>query len=243
MANYQSSSRQTYIYTKNQLRLSSIAYLTTGIGLLATFLIAFLISFFFKNTETNSSLALSLQYVSIIFLIISFVLSIIWSFRVSTASMFFRITTISLYCISNGIGFGSLFAFLNQSEIVGAFAITSAVCGLCFLISRFLSLKAALNLQKLIFIMFGIYFIIAIITFFTWMFGFHSNLLGIALAVLIPILLLAAITYQMWLINKMDEFISDRDQSIAFGIFLGFSLLMMIIQIMWQVFLLLRWLR
>ena len=239
MTNFQTSSQGHSVgkYSKNQLKLSSIAYLTTGLGLLTTFLVALGFAVVFENATTEVRDNLSI--VATFSLLLSLILSIVWQFRVMKAGMGFRLFTILIYCLANGIGFGSLFAVIDNTEIVAAFGITAAVCAICYFVSRFLTEKAAMTLSKLIMVMFGVYFVIAITTFFSWTLGvqggFTGNVLEIGIAVLVPMILLLAITFQMWNISRMDQFINDSEQSMAYGMFLGFMLLMMIIQITWQI--------
>lgn len=240
MAIYQTSTQGHAVgnYSKNQLKLSSIAYLTTGIGLLVTFLVSLGFALVFQGADQD--IAKNLGFLATGSLLVSLILSIVWQFRIMNSSMFFRVTTISIYCLANGIGFGSLFAATGSQEVVAAFGITALVCTICYIVSRFITDRVAMTLRKLIMIMFMVYFAIAITTFFSWSLGINGgfgvgNLLNIGIAVLMPMILLIAITLQMWTISKMDSFIDDREQSLAYGMFLGFMLLMMIIQITWQV--------
>lgn len=229
MAAYQTSntSQISGNYSKNQLKLSSIAYLTTGVGLLLTFLVALVFNYI---PSVNRDVFAGLASVG---LIVSLIMTIIWQFRVQNSSMGFRVFVIVLYCISNGIGFGSLFQYIGANQIIASFALTAGICLACYIVSKILTRRAAMNLGKIIGVMFGIYFLFAIVMFFSWAFGIGGNMLYIGISVLMPIILLLAITYQMWMISKMDEFVQDTNQTIAFGMFLGFSLLMMIIQILW----------
>lgn len=236
-------------FNKHQVSSLTRAMMVTGFGFLATFLIGILIEYLIDysikiGSITNINVLFSITAVG---LIISFGLSIIWSFRVYKASTGFATTTIIVYCIANGVGFGSLFYLVEYWEIMMVFGVLGLIFLFTFGISKIISSKVVLSLMKIAFVATIVYLVFVLIVGLLSGFGLlsffsfgYSYLIIIAVSGLLSIFYLV---YELWIIQNLDKFYLDNELTKKLSIFMGFQILMNLINLLWvflRVFLLSR---
>lgn len=222
----------SYAYTKKQTSVLNTCMLTAGIGFTAIFLIGKLCQYLLGNISYYD--ATMLQTVSSIGIIVGFVLSLIWCFRVHKASTLFALIVVSIYCISYGIGFGFLFVVLENQDIMFAFLMVGAIFILTFFISKAISFKTGMKLTKIIIvtsivslIAFALSWIISIFA-PSLIFNKTTFLITSGLSAVFSVLYL---TWSLWQAQNMDNFIQDGDISKKIGLFFGFQILMNLVQL------------
>lgn len=235
--------KTSYAYNKKQASVLSTSMLTASIGFIAVFLIGFLSEYLLKLAADNGN-AMGIQAMSIVStigLLVGLILSIVWSFRLYKASTAFGITVISIYCISYGIGFGFLFYALNMLEIISAFGMVGLIFLGTYLIAKAMSIKVAMKLGKFIFIASMVYmvsfFVLLMVLLFvplSWTANVTIILITTGVSGLLSVLYL---TWSLWMAQNMDNFISEEQLSKKMGLFIGFQILMNLVQL---VFLILR---
>lgn len=222
---------KNFYYNKKQLSVLQISILTAGIGFLATFLIALIAQQIDKHFPIGRT---TLALLSTISIFTAFILAIIWNFRFYKTSTTYSIFTISLYCLAFGIGFGFLFNLLRLSEIIYSFAVVSLILLITFLVSKVLSAKQAFKLGKFIFIssivflvVFFIYTIVAWFVGSTTRFWLQTLVSGVS-----GILSILFLTYNLWLAQNMDNFLNENSLTKKLGIFIGFQILVNLLNLL-----------
>lgn len=238
-----SSYKANFQYDKKQMSIMATSMLTAGIGFVATFLVGILCEYLLQvAVKNNSAIAVDTLYmISGIMLVVGTILAIIWCFRMYTASTFFAVTTIVIYCLSYGIGFGFLFYALDVASIIFAFGVVGIIFLATYLISKIVTIKAALTLAKILFIS----SIVALIVIFASnMIIFYTNILGsygtaiktaqITVAITTAITGVLSVLYlvwNLWCAQNMDQFIYDGNTSKKVGLFIGFQILINLVQL------------
>lgn len=230
-------------YSQHQMSSLTRAMMVTGIGFIATFLVGllteYIISVLISSQDIYDSFnsMVTLSIVTVVGLLVSFILTLIWSFRVYNASMSFAIFTITIYCIANGIGFGSLFYLVEYWEIIFAFGILGLVFLITFGIAKIISYKAALNLVKIAMIGTIVYFVLVLIVGLLNGFGIlplfsfeYSYLIIIAVSGFLSILYMI---YELWVIQNLDKFYLDAQLTKKLSVFMGFQVLINLINLIW----------
>ncbi len=226
----------SFAYSKKQASVLSTSMLTASIGFIAIFAIGMLCQYFLTSNN-STALSIDLLYtISSIGILVGMVLSIIWCFRVYQASMGFALATIITYCISYGIGFGFLFVALELREIIFAFGMVGMIFLGTFLVAKGMSLKTALKLGKLVWIssivaMFS-FLIISMITLFTPIFSYgNARTIVLVTSGISGALSVMYLVWSMWSAQNMDNFIQDEQLSKKMGLFIGFQILVNLIQL------------
>ncbi len=226
------------IYNPKQTSVLSNALLVAGIGFISTSLIGFLFAWIFSQNSFNGD---NLYYLGGPLLFLSVILSIVWQFRIEKASNFFMFSVVSLYCVSNGIGFGSIFLALEMSQIMIAFGMTGFIFLGTFAISKIMSDKVALGLGAILFIASIAYIIASIIISLTSFFMIgrsnvsYFNVLIIS-SIVGGLISVGYLAYSLWTIQNMDRFLNVNDETRKkYSIFFGFLLLMNLISIFWRI--------
>ncbi|MGL4616698.1 MAG: hypothetical protein ACRCUM_00505 [Mycoplasmoidaceae bacterium] len=241
MANYQTTNNQqtkNKLYSKRQVSMLSNALFVAGIGFVFTALLGFLTSYLFRENSIGGEF---LYYIGGPLIFISLILSIVWQFRIEKASNFFMFFVVTLYCISNGIGFGSIFLALEMEQIMIAFGMTGFIFLGTFIVSKLMSFKAAMNLGKLLFISVIIYIIGSfVISLSSWFIIGASNTTYFNILIISTIvgglISVGYLAYSLWLIQNMDKFLtSDDDLRWKYSIFFGFILLINLISIVYRI--------
>ncbi|MGL5246500.1 MAG: Bax inhibitor-1 family protein [Mycoplasmoidaceae bacterium] len=241
MPNYQTKNNQqsrNKIYSKRQTSMLSNALFVAGIGFVFTALLGFLTAFLFRENSISGD---TLYYLGGPLIFISVILSIVWQFRIEKASNFFMFSVVAIYCIANGIGFGSIFLALNMEQIMIAFGMTGFIFLGTFGVSKIMSVRAAMNLGKILFISAIIYLLGSlIISLSSWFWIGTSNRgyfnILIISTVVGGLLSVGYLAYSLWLIQNMDKFLTnDDDLRRKYSIFFGFMLLINLISIVYRI--------
>ena len=241
MGNYQTTNIEkgrVKLYSKRQVSMLSNALFVAGVGFVFTALIGFLSAWLLRENSISGN---TLYYFGGPLVFISLILSIVWQFRVEKASNLFMFSVVSIYCISNGIGFGSIFLALNMEQIMIAFGMTGFIFLGTFIISKLMNAKVAINLGKILFISAVVYLIgslvISLSSFF--MIGISNrsyfNVLIIS-TIVGGLISIGYLAYSLWMIQNMDKFLTnDDDLRRKYSIFFGFILLINLISIVYRI--------
>lgn len=238
-------------YSKHQMSIMSWALSVAGFGLLAIGLIGFGFLELIKKASTNLEAERALQiFVPIIVIcsVLSFVLCLIWVFKMQNASLFFQLFTLIVYCSSTGFSLSGMFFYLNAPEIIFAFAITGLAFFLTFFIAKIMSLKTAISLGKIMMVLMIVYFVLIIISILTSFFSFiptigtnYNSIINQWIYVIITfvsgILTVLFLLYNLWTIQNMDKFNSNLESKEIrnIGMFFGFMILMNLVRILFFV--------
>lgn len=253
--NSTSASFNTRIYTKTQTSMVTTALLVAGLGFLATGLIGLGFLQLLKQIESGNQNAESIFDVfwalTGVSALVSVVLYFVWMFKVRTASLGFQILTISLFCISNGFTFGGLFYLVHVQDIIIAFSATGLILIIAFVVAKMMSNKAAFSMMKIMMIMLGVYFALVLgsllMSLFAPPFSFQFNgdksnevlnkWIGTIVIAVSGILSLLFLTYNLWMIQRMDQFRETIGvkESRNIAIFFGFMILMNLLRIFYLV--------
>lgn len=229
---------KSYEYNKKQTKVLSTSMLTASLGFLAIFFIGFLSEYLIDQAINAGSVidVSALYIVSTIGILVGVILSLVWSFRLYNASLLFGSIVITIYCLSYGIGFGFLFYALDLSEIMYAFATVAAIFLGTFLIAKVMSIKTALKLSKILFIATMVYlaafFILLIVSFATTLIpGAYRTIILITTGIS-GFLSILYLTWSLWMAQNMDNFMNDEQLSRKMGLFIGFQILVNLIQLL-----------
>lgn len=240
-------------YSKHQLSALTRAMMVTGFGFLATFVIGILTEFIaskiigFTTISNIDSISVNdyfaymnvytnLIIATVIGLLVSVVLSLIWSFRVYKASTTFAAFTIAIYCLANGIGFGALFLLVDYWQIMFAFGILGLIFLFTFGIAKIISFKTALNIMKVTAIATIVYLVFVVIVSLLSVFVLSTDTFNYLYLVIIAVSGLLSIlymVYELWLIQNLDKFYVEEELSRKLSIFMGFQVLVNLINLVW----------
>lgn len=227
-------------YSKLQVSMMSKALLTASIGLILTCLIGFLFSYIYSVSNVSIGL---LQSLSTVFIIISVVCTFVWMFKIQNASNLLIFGTIGIYCLANGIGFGSLFYLLKFNEIMIIFGAVAVIFFGTWFISSVVSVKFMMSFSKFIIIATIVYFIFNIGMFLFNFFNIFGMRYGSGISYQWIYLISSAVSgllsigylaYNMFNIQRMDKFLdSTPELKNKYALFFGFTILMSLISIIW----------
>ncbi|MGL4616759.1 MAG: hypothetical protein ACRCUM_00820 [Mycoplasmoidaceae bacterium] len=241
MSNYQTANNQqskNKVYSKRQVSMLSNALFVAGIGFVFTALLGFLTAYLFRQNSVTGDV---LYYLGAPLIFISVILSIVWQFRIEKASDFFMFSVVTIYCIANGIGFGSIFLALEMEQIMIAFGMTGFIFLGTFIVSKLMSFKAAMNLGKILFVSFFVYlFGGLIISLSSWFIIGSSNSTYFNILIISTIvgglISVGYLAYSLWLIQNMDKFLTNNDDlRKKYSIFFGFILLINLLSIVYRI--------
>ncbi|MGL5591146.1 MAG: hypothetical protein ACRDCF_00180 [Mycoplasmoidaceae bacterium] len=241
MANYQTTNDQqsrNKIYSKRQVSMLSNALFVAGIGFVFTALLGYLTAFLFRTNSVSGDV---LYYLGGPLIFISVILSIVWQFKIENASNFFMFSVVTIYCIANGIGFGSIFLALEMEQIMIAFGMTGFIFLGTFIISKLMSIKAAMSFGKILFVSAIIYiFGSLIVSLSSWFIIGTSNTAFFNILIISTIvgglLSVGYLAYSLWLIQNMDKFLTNNDDlKRKYSIFFGFILLINLLSIFYRI--------
>lgn len=235
-------------YNKHQMSIMSWALSVAGFGLLAIGLIGFGFLELIKSASVNLEAARSLQiFVPIVSIcsILSFILCLVWCFKMQNASLIFQLLTLITYCVSTGFSLGGAFYYIEVPEIIFAFAITGLAFFLTFFIAKIMSIKSAMNLGKITMILFFVYLILIFISIILNAFSFiptisqgynsiMNNWIYTIITSVSGVLTILFLIYNLWAIQNMDKFNNylDNKQIRNIGMFFGLMILMNLIRIL-----------
>ena len=230
-----SSYDKTFEYNKKQTSVLNTSMFTASIGFLSIFAIGFLSQYMLENSTSYFQVE-TLNLISTFGIMIGFVLSLVWAFRVYKASTLFALTTVTLYCVSYGIGFGFLFYSLNQKEVLYIFAMVGAIFFGTFLVSKTLSIKAAMKLSKMLWIASLVamvsYLFLSMFMFFSFYRSFTTNYaIFLVTTGISGVLSVLYLVWSLWMAQNMDSFMQDSEMSKKLGLFIGFQILMNLVQL------------
>lgn len=238
-------------YNKHQMSIMSWALSVAGFGLLAIGLIGFGFLELIKSARDNLTSERILEvFLPIIAIcsILSFVLCIVWCFKMQNASLVFQLLTLVIYCISTGFSLGGMFYFVEAPEIIFAFAITGLAFFLTFFIAKIMSVKAAISLGKITMILLLVYFVLMVISIIFSVFSILptigqsynsiiNNWIYTIITFVSGILTVLFLIYNLWTIQNMDKFNQNLEskQIRNIGMFFGLMILMNLIRILFFV--------
>lgn len=235
-------------YNKHQMSIMSWALSVAGFGLLAIGLIGFGFLELIKSASVNLEAAKSLQiFVPIVSIcsIVSFILCLVWCFKMQNASLTFQLLALITYCISTGFSLGGAFYYIEAPEIIFAFAITGLAFFLTFFIAKIMSIKSIMNLGRITMILFFVYLILIFVSIILNAFSFiptigqgynsiMNNWIYTIITSVSGILTILFLIYNLWAIQNMDKFNNylDSKQIRNIGMFFGLMILMNLIRIL-----------
>lgn len=225
---------------KQTKSIMTMSMLVAGIGFVVTCLVGYIFSYAFSWAATQENWESwfdILMGIAIFGLVFSLVLSTIWRIRREKWSIKASIILITIFVISNGIGFGSLFFLLHVKEIMIIFGMTGFILLGTYGLSKLMSTKAALTLWKVATALLLTYSIamgiVCCATYFT--IGIGKNIGGlIVIAVAISgFASVLYLTYYFWRINKYETEIKDETLRKKIALFYGFYILVNVLKIIW----------
>lgn len=227
-------------YNKKQVSVLNIGMLTAGIGFLYLAALGFILEYnvFLNLAAQQGGADLILISLSSVGIIVGFILSLIWSFRVQKASIAFGIITILVYTTSYAIGFGSLFAYLNMVYgneslllIMSVFGFVGLIFIGTFAVTKLMSLKTFINFSKIIMVasIIGIISLVVLLILSMFLVGEAYRVTFIISSVVGIIMSVLFLAYDLWLAQNMDKFFMDDSINLKMGLFIGFQILMNII--------------
>lgn len=234
-------------YSKSQRSMSSIAMLTASIGFLLTCLIGYLVSLlwekldygnYYDKMQAASNLR-NLYIISTIGIFVSVIMTIIWNFKRGSASYTFAFISLTIYCLSQGIGFGSLFYVFDVREILLIFGMVGFILLFCYISSKVTSEKIAMSLGKISFFGFIGYLLasitILIISLFVVKNEYYRTVMLISTFVG-GLLSLFYIVYLFYQLQRTEEFlIDDVKLRRKIAIFYGMQILVQILFMIWRI--------
>lgn len=233
-------------YSQTQKSMVTTAMLTAGIGFLLTCGIGYLVSLLWEkigygnyyDAYVAAQQLNTLYIVSSIGILVSMILSFVWMFKMSNASYGLAFTTISIYCLSQGVGFGSLFYVFDVREILLIFGIIGFILFSMYAMSKVISAKTALTLGKISIYGFISYMIVVLILTLVSMFLTSGTLQTIMLVVTFAggLLSLIYLIYIFWALQRTNEFLQgDETLRKKVAIFYGFQILIELIALVWRI--------
>ncbi len=169
----------------------------------------------------------------------SVILSLVWTFRVNSWSLGAGIAIITVYSISNGIGFGSLFLIFHMKEIMLIFGIVGFILLGTYVAAKCSTLKGMLTLTKVISFIFIFYMLALLIVFLSTFFtlGGSSQIFGLYMMVsgVGGLLSCLYLVYEFWMIQRLDDFIEDQEIKKKNAVFFGFLILTNLISLVWTI--------
>lgn len=230
-------------FSKFQFSMLSRALLVASVGLALTCGIGYLLAYIYTTTNF---LSLSYGYsaltsLSTIFLLLSVILSFVWMAKIHTASNFLSYFTILIFCISNGIGFSSLFYLLDVQELVMIFGTAAIIFFGTWFLTSIASIKFMMSLGKILIVSTIVYLLFNFMMFmFSWfnIFGIRTasfEWIYIITTAVSGLLSIGYLAFSIFNIQKMDEFLAHEDNTIRnkYAMFFGFTILMNMISIIW----------
>lgn len=221
------------VYTKSQSRTLSTALLTAGIGFLVTCLVGYLFSYLILSVNQSEFTLLGMAGGG---LLIAFVLALVWSFNVEKWSINAGIAITTLYAVCEGIGFGSLFVFLQAREIMIIFGLVGFILVGSYCVSRILTAKGAMTLWKLATVLFVVYIVGALIVLLSTLFsGISEDTLKFynITCFVGGLLSVFYIIYNLWAAKNLDVWLQDDQLKTKWGLIIGFNILMNLINLVW----------
>lgn len=216
-------------YSQKQTNLLTRSSIYAGLAFLLVCLIGLGTYHIF---QTNMNIAFNLGTIGSIFSLISFAM-IIW-FYISGHNWGIKkyIFLYLVYCISQGIGFGSLFLMFNGQELLFIFGLTGVIMLTNGIIAPRLSKKTAYTIQKALmislisyFLFYGIYFLITMLN-SSHASGESNSYLMIGLTMLMGLIQVLYNVYIFYAISKMDDFMNaSNSYSPTLPLMFGFCLL------------------
>lgn len=244
---FQKTQSSVKVYSQTQRSMVSTAMLTAGIGFLLTCLVGYLVSLlweklnygtYYEQVETASNLN-TLYTISGIGIFVSMIMSLIWTFKINSASYGLAFTTMGIYCLSQGVGFGSLFYVFELREILIVFGMVGFILIFCYSISKIITAKTAMTLGKIAFIgtigyLFGA-LILSLISLFVISPGTVRTIMLIS-TFLGGFLSVIYIIYVFWMLQRTNEFLQE-DETLRrkIAIFFGFQILVELICLIWRI--------
>ncbi|WP_129374570.1 Bax inhibitor-1/YccA family membrane protein [Malacoplasma penetrans] len=228
-------------YNKKQMSVLNIGMLTAGLGFLYVAAIGFILEyavFLPLGNEISQVMLLSFASVGII---VGSIMSMIWAFRVHKASLAFGLITILIYTTAYGIGFGSLFAYLQQQfENQGLLLIMSVfgIVGLIFIgtfaVVKLMSLKAFVTFSKIVMVasIFGFIAMMGLIIASIFLVGEAYRTIAIVVSVIGILMAVLFLAYDLWLAQNMDKFYVEEGMNAKMGLFIGFQILINLIMML-----------
>ena len=200
----------------------------------------------YKNMTGDSKVALigKISIASMVLIMLSFVLRMIWAFRFQRASKVFIYTVFTVYILAQGLGFGILFTLWRAQELFIIFGVAGSMFG----IMAFAGYKAK-DLSRLgVFLFYasiGLMVLagISLIMFFT---GVYDNTMVFIITIVTGVLTLLYTMYDVWILRKFSEnegLAYDEDMRFRLIMFFGFRLLTDIVHMIWTMARLLRFFR
>ena len=169
-------------------------------------------------------------------IVISTVLNLVWAFRALKASKGFIYTTFSIYVLSQGIGFGTLFLTWKAIDLIAVFGIASAM----FLIMATIGYtsKNLLPLGKWLIIGSLFAFVFGIIGVILYLAGAYSETFSLIIYSLFGFLVLGWIAFDVWSIKRTSQYaasVGGFDEVIEFRLIMwsGFKLLSDFVALIW----------
>lgn len=179
----------------------------------------------------------TLNIVGIVLSIISLVMTMVWMFKITTASKMFIFLAYGTYIVSQGIGFAFMFMSFNVTELIYIFAIAGgifglmAICGLVF------------NLQKFggfLFIGMIAVMIMSLVTLFMsiWM---DMEMMYFIMTIVSGFLFMGYTAFDVWFIKKSSQYMQmsggmlDPQMDFRMTAFFSFKLLSDMIGLIWMI--------
>lgn len=237
-------------WTNVQMSTMTRSFLIAGISFLLICAIGlgfgYLIqwSLFNLNWSDNSSLINGLWAISIILIIVSTILSMLWQIKITKASKTLIFSAFSLYILAQGIGFGFLFGLLDVFTLMLIFGIAGILFFGMALVGFTMKDKTAMTFKKIIAIATGIMFMLMMIisitwllTAFIWGYSQYFDMFYFLIFLIMGIVLLLYTAYDVYKIQKKSQFIDLENNKISFNysMYFGFSLLTDLVGIIWIV--------
>ncbi len=178
-----------------------------------------------------------LSIASMVLIILSSVLRMVWAFRVSTATKPFIFLAFGAYIAAQGVCFGVLFITWNAIELLGIFGVGGGVFAIMAVIGYF-----SKDLSPMRPYLIGgsiILFIGSILTIVLYFAGIYSDKLIMIMTLLSLVLFMGFTAYDMWRLKRTSEWaeVHGMDDVMRFRIaaYFGFRLLSDLIAIIWVI--------
>ena len=265
MSMFKKNSKQKQVFTdgkteinKKQKTILYQAFLKAGIG----FIIIGLLAFAFGEIWIHSFLRVvdpqdfANRFVLIVLIsgisliIVSSILSCIWSIKPFSHSLGFTLTVWIFFILCQALGFSLIIFLFGAPFMLTAFVIAAIVCFIFSLIGYSMSKKAAITIQKIeiicLFIALSLFFGLMITSIILIITASTIKILQITLwiyFVIFSIMLLLLILSLMQLVSQLKtssefaQITNNSDQKLAGKIswFFGYILLSQFVQILWYI--------
>ena len=243
--------------SKKQKSILTMSFVKAGLGFLIIGVLSFLFGLvwyysFMKNLDPNfgNILVVVVFSIAISLIIISSLISTIWSSKIFQRSMGFNITVWVLFILGQSLGF-SLITFLFGAHLMlVAFGVGAFVCFLLSLIGYSISNKTSYTLQKIEYILsfacLGLFFIFMIITICFAIFGNAIQFLNVyvwiyfvvfSVFILLIIISIIKLVSQIKNCSQFAEITNESDSKMSNQLswLFGYILLSQFIEIVWYV--------